>query len=158
MEIRPLEKTDLLWLESQWVETWGSREMISKGKKIILHDQRGFIATEISVPIGFLTYQEDMRNIEITSLLAKKEQAGVGKMLIEQVKETARFSGVERVWLVTTNDNTHALEFYQKHGFSICGIRENVMDEYRKMKPEIPVTGYNGIPVRDEIELEFRLK
>ncbi len=155
MEIRPVEKTDLLWLESQWIETWGSKTLVSKGKKIHLEEQRGYIVSEISVPIGFITYSINGSEMEITSLLAKREQAGVGKMLIDEVKEGARISGVKRIWLVTTNDNTHALAFYQKNGFSICGIRENIMEEYRKLKPEIPLAGYNGIPVRDEIELEY---
>ena len=78
-------------------------------------------------------------------------------MLIDQVKETAKISGVNRLWLVTTNDNTHALAFYQKNSFSLCGIRQNIIDEYRKLMPEIPVTGLNGIPIRDEIELEYRI-
>lgn len=157
MEIRPVETTDHFWLESQWVENWGSKELVSKGKKIHLTEQRGYIATEISVPVGFITYFVDGKEMEITSLLAKKEQSGIGRELIEKVKETARFEKADRIWLVTTNDNTHALEFYQKNGFSICGIRENIMDEYRELKPEIPETGLNGIPIRDEIELEYRL-
>ncbi len=157
MEIRPFEKTDFLWLESQWLETWGSKIMISKGRKIHLEEQRGFIVSEISVPTGFITYCIRDREIEITSLLVKREKAGLGKMLLDQMKEMAKISGVNRIWLVTTNDNINSLEFYQKNGFSICGIRENIMNEYRKLKPEIPLTGYNGIPVRDEIEMECRL-
>lgn len=56
---------------------------------------------------------------------------------------------------MTTNDNTHALRFYQKRGFVITAIRVNAMEEQRKKKP-IPLTGNDGIPIRDEIELEIR--
>ena len=157
MEIRPINKSDLFWLESQWIETWGANFLVSKGKKIHISEQRGYVVTEISVPVGFITFQVSGNEMEITSLLAKREQAGIGKMLIDQVKETAKISGVNRLWLVTTNDNTHALAFYQKNSFSLCGIRQNIIDEYRKLKPEIPVTGLNGIPIRDEIELEYRI-
>lgn len=34
---------------------------------------------------------------------------------------------------------------------------EVVLEEYRKIKPEIPLTGEDGIPIRDEIELEMKL-
>jgi ribosomal protein S18 acetylase RimI-like enzyme len=62
-----------------------------------------------------------------------------------------------RLYLVTTNDNTRALRFYQKRGFTICAVRLNVMDESRKIKPQISLTGEDGIPIRDEIELELEL-
>jgi hypothetical protein len=29
------------------------------------------------------------------------------------------------------------------------------MEQARKIKPEIPVTGNDGIPIRDELELEI---
>ena len=157
MKLRPVEKSDQPWLEGQWIENWGAGFLVSKGKKIHVKNQHGYIMTEISVPVGFITYQVSDHEMEITSLLAKREQAGIGKMLIDQVKELAKISKFHRIWLVITNDNTRALAFYQKNGFSICGIRENIMDEYRKLKPEIPATGLNNIPIRDEIELEYRI-
>ena len=32
------------------------------------------------------------------------------------------------------------------------------MDEVRKIKPDVPLIGENGIPLNDEIELEKNLK
>jgi ribosomal protein S18 acetylase RimI-like enzyme len=62
--------------------------------------------------------------------------------------------GCRRLWLVTTNDNTAALRFYQKRGFVIAGVHRNAIVEARRLKPEIPLVGRNGIAIRDEIELE----
>ncbi|UCC16424.1 MAG: hypothetical protein JSU58_08645, partial [Dehalococcoidales bacterium] len=59
---------------------------------------------------------------------------------------------------ITTNDNTHAIRFYQRYGFKIATIYPNSMEEARKIKPEIPFTGNDGIPLRDEIEFEIHLK
>jgi hypothetical protein len=38
------------------------------------------------------------------------------------------------------------------------GIGHRAVDEVRKRRPGIPLTGENGIPLRDEIELEMRLQ
>jgi hypothetical protein len=59
--------------------------------------------------------------------------------------------------LITTNDNLDALRFYQKRGFRIAGVRPNALDLSRRIKPEIPLVGEDGIPLRDEIELEMAL-
>jgi ribosomal protein S18 acetylase RimI-like enzyme len=58
--------------------------------------------------------------------------------------------------VTTTNDNLNALRFYQKHGFVLAALRPNALEKTRKLKP-IPALGENGIPIRDEIELEMIL-
>ena len=74
------------------------------------------------------------------------------------MKEEATKAGCRRLWLVTTNDNTHALRFYQRRGFRIAAVHTGAIDEYRgTLKPEIGLTGNDGIPIRDEIELELAL-
>jgi len=82
---------------------------------------------------------------------------GVGTALLEAARQAANRARCGRLYLVTTNDNTHALRFYQKRGFVINAVRLNVMEQARKVKPEIPPTGADGIPIRDEIELEMIL-
>ena len=60
--------------------------------------------------------------------------------------------------LVTRNDKVKALQFYQKRGYNITKIYKNAMDEVRKVKPDVPLIGENGIPLKDEIELQKELK
>jgi ribosomal protein S18 acetylase RimI-like enzyme len=60
-----------------------------------------------------------------------------------------------RVWLVTTNDNTYAIRFYQKQGFNICNIYLNTINKSRELKPEIPLKGFDDIPILHEIEFEL---
>jgi hypothetical protein len=94
---------------------------------------------------------------EIMSLNAWREGSGVGTALIEAARQAACREKRQRLLLVTTNDNTAALRFYQKKEFTISGMRLNVMEQSRKIKPEIPPSGADGIPIRDEIELEIVL-
>jgi hypothetical protein len=49
----------------------------------------------------------------------------------------------------------HALRFYQKQGFMIAALHRNAIAASRRLKPEIPEIGFDGIPIRDEIELEI---
>ena len=51
----------------------------------------------------------------------------------------------------------HALGFYQKRGFRLVAVHPGAVNESRKLKPEIPLIGNDGIPIRDEIELEIVL-
>lgn len=56
------------------------------------------------------------------------------------------------------NDNTHALRFYQRRGFALVAVHRNAVDKARReLKPELPLVGIDGIPMRDEIELEMLL-
>ena len=69
----------------------------------------------------------------------------------------AKKNGCRRVWLITTNDNTYAIRFYQKRGFDMAAIHRNAINESRKIKPQIPLTGFDKIPILHEIEFEMML-
>ena len=63
----------------------------------------------------------------------------------------------ERIRLITTNDKLSALRFYQKRGFDPVRIYRNALDQARTIKPEIPLIGLEGLPLKHEIELELEL-
>ena len=109
--------------------------------------------------LGLLTYvpSPGWEQCEVLTLHVTGQWHGVGTALIEAVEQLAAEHGCARLWLITTNDNVDALRFYQRRGFQLAAIHLHAVDESRsKLKPEIPVTGAYGIPVRDEIELEKR--
>lgn len=106
---------------------------------------------------GFITYNIVEKSCEIVTINSYRERIGVGSALIEAVKQAALSEGCKRLWLITTNDNLHALRFYQKRGFELVAVYRNALAEARKLKPEIPLTGMDDIPLRDEIELELPL-
>ena len=61
------------------------------------------------------------------------------------------------MWLVTTNDNTPAQQFYEKCGMKCVEVRKGEIESARKIKPEIPATGIGGVPIEDEWVYEMRL-
>ena len=86
-----------------------------------------------------------------------KENIGIGSALLDAVKDAAKKQGCKLLWLITSNDNTHALKFYQKYGLKLVAVHRDAIAKSRRLKPEIPLTGKDGIEIRDEIELEMIL-
>ena len=114
----------------------------------------GFISLVEGVRKGLITYRIDEDECEVITLDSLLEGRGIGTALLEAVRKLARSVGHRRTWLITTNDNVPAREFYLKRGFRVVAIHKDAIAESRKLKPEIPEKGINGIPIRDEIEME----
>jgi N-acetylglutamate synthase-like GNAT family acetyltransferase len=94
---------------------------------------------------------------EIVTIDSVREGIGVGSALVDAVVQKAREADCRRVWLVTTNDNLQMFRFAQKRGFALVAVHPRAVEASRKLKPEIPLLGIDGIPIRDELELELRL-
>ena len=138
-------------------EQWGSVTQVRRGRAYRADELPGFAAIQDDKPAGLITYNINGEQCEITSLNSLVEGVGIGTGLIDAVKNAANSSKCKRLWLITTNDNTPALRLYQKRGFLLVAVYPNALEESRKLKPEIPLTGIDGIPIRDEIELELLL-
>jgi GNAT superfamily N-acetyltransferase len=155
--LRPVHSDDKDWIRTLIREHWAAEFVFVHGKIFHPHDLPGFIAEAGTVKTGLITYSIAGEGCEIVTLDSLEREKGIGGALIEAVKNAARRSGCRRLWVVTTNDNLHALRFYQREGFTLAALRPNVMDAARKLKP-IPPLGQDGIPIRDEIELEMTLE
>jgi ribosomal protein S18 acetylase RimI-like enzyme len=155
VRLRRLAPEDLPRLREFWEEHWGGGEMIVHGEVFRPEHLEGLVIDDW---VGVVTYSLRGDACEIISLNSFREQRGIGTALIDAVVKEARQHACRRVFLSTTNDNLAALGFYQKRGFGIVRIRRGAIDESRKRKPGIPLMGANGIPLRDEIELEMRLE
>jgi len=94
---------------------------------------------------------------EIITLDSDQRGIGVGSALICMVEEAAEQAGCSRLWLITSNDNLPALGFYQRRGFELVAVHRRAIEQARQLKPQIPYIGFEGIPIRDEIELELPL-
>ena len=79
---------------------------------------------------------------------------GVGGQLLRSLEGLARAAGCERLWLVTTNDNQSAIEFYTRRDFILVAVHKGSLERARLLKPEIPMHGMSGIPMEDEWEFE----
>jgi len=139
-------------------ESWGSVLSVSRSKVYDASTLPGFICKKKNKIIGLLTYNIKDNECEIVTLDSKISNKGLGTKLLNLVIEKAKVNQCERIWLITTNDNTNAIRFYQKRGFEWTGFYKDAMKESRKIKPEIPELGNDNIPIKHEIEFEYKLK
>lgn len=140
-----------------FIDNWYSTDMSLRGKIIDGTKLDGFLLQEDNTIIGLVTYTFFDDICEIVSLDSKRENIGIGSALLKQIEKVALDNNCKKMRLITTNDNMRALQFYQKRGYCLTKLYPNAMDEVRKVKPNVPELGDNGIPLRDEIELEKKL-
>src|SRR6266581_3261159 len=157
LQVRPLTTEDSAWVRQFIIEHWGDTIVVAHGKVYHPHMLPGFVAILKGNRVGLLTYSLEDENCEIVTIDSTKPGIGIGMLLIKAATQAAREAGCKRIWLITTNDNLHALRFYQKRGFTLVSIYRNAVDAARQMKPRIPLIGDDQIPLHDEIELEMML-
>lgn len=155
-KIRVINKKDGEWIEKFFRKHWGSEKIVSRGRVYYPGELLGFVAVKNEKYLGLITYHIVKNECQITSLNSIIKRRGVGTALVEKVKKVVKKLNCKRLWLTTTNDNTDALRFYQKRGFSLKAVYPGAVTYARKkLKPEIPLIGDYGIPLKDEIELEI---
>ncbi len=157
--LRRTQPADHDWIEAFVTEQWGAPISVSRGRVCRPADLPGFAAEAPGGEVlGLVTYRidatADAAACEIVTLDSLRPGVGIGSALIDAVHGEAQAHGCRRLWLITTNDNLHALRFYQRRGFVLAALRPNALAELRRIKPSIPLVGMDGIPLRDEIELE----
>jgi len=157
-EIRPVDRHDRAWVRQILAEFWGTPEIVTRGRLHRADRLPGLVALDDGRKrIGLLTYRFEEDACEIVSLNALTRGRGVGTALVSAAREAAADAGCRRIWLITTNDNTPAMRFYERRGFRQSAVYRDALDRSRVLKPEIPELGVNGVPIRDEVEYEIVL-
>ncbi len=116
-------------------------------------DLPAFVAVDGPDLVGLVTYAAGIESWEVLSLDSLVPGRGIGSALLNRVEEAARARSCPRITLVTTNDNLDAIRFYQRRGYRIASIDPGAVDRARRIKPTIPLIGFHGIPIRDELTL-----
>ncbi|MDR1260522.1 MAG: GNAT family N-acetyltransferase [Oscillospiraceae bacterium] len=141
------------YLESRW----GSSSMLMHGKEVDLVEIEGFVAFNGEEIAGCITFEIIGFECEIWSLNSEYREQGHGRRLTNKVIDEARNRGCKIVRVFTSNDNVVALLFYQRCGFDMVAVHHNAMDKSRKINPLIPEIGFFQIPLKHEIEFEYKL-
>ena len=158
IQIRPPSAQDRPWVVQFIAEHWGSETVVVHDAVYRPAELSGWVAWSANARVGLLTYHLDEAGCEIVTLNSLRSGQGVGTALVAAARQTALEAGCRRLWVVTTNDNLRALRFYQKRGFRLVAVCPGAVERSRRIKPEIPLVGADGIPLCDEIELEMRLE
>ena len=154
MNIIPIHLLDRSTVRQFFITHWGSPQMVVSTGVYDCSELDGFAAVQGNGEIaGLITFVIHDGECEIVSLDSLFENQGVGSALLQQAEAFAEQHGCSTVRLITTNDNLHALRFYQKRGYQIVKVFPNAVEKARQIKPSIPHVSPDGIPIRDELLL-----
>ena len=155
--LRPTDEHDRPFIRELITLRWKAEAVVVHGEIFYPAELPGLVAEQDHEVLGLITYQIKNDQCEIITLDSFQEGRGIGTQLIAAVRAIAVKAGCARIRVITTNDNISALAFYQKRGFTFKAIAINEVEKSRILKPSIPLTGCEGIPIRDEIELEMSI-
>lgn len=153
--VRPLGPADDL--TGWFVANWGGDTMVAHGRVFRPVELSGLVAERKGHVGGVVTWVVEGDTMEIVSLDASRRREGIGSRLVAGAIEAARDLGLRRVALTTTNDNCTAMVFWQTMGFRFVALRPDAVTQNRHLKSTIPEAGDNGVPIRDELDLELLL-
>jgi len=153
--VRPATFDDRGWVNEVIAQRWGG--------VVAIHDELyapselpSLVAELDGERVGLLTYRVDRHGLEVVTVDALMDGVGAGTSLICAARSIAQSQALPRMWTVTTNDNVHALWFYQRLGLRVVRVDLGAVDRARLLKPSIPLMGHDGIPIRDELVLEVQ--
>jgi GNAT superfamily N-acetyltransferase len=154
LDIASINDEDREFIVRYISRNWGSSVIVTRGKVHRTEELPGFVALMDREIKGIVTYNIYESDCEIVSLDNLSERCGVGSSLIEKVTSIAQQNHCRKIWLITTNDNVHAIRFYQIRGFDLVALHRFAVNEARRIKPQIPFIGIDDIPILHEIEFE----
>jgi DNA-3-methyladenine glycosylase I len=156
MVIRPIEPRDQAEVRAELHTHWHSNGIWSLGRLHQADQLPGFVAEVDGVFAGLLTLNmvEGGWQCEVITLSSRSPAHGVGAALLAAAEQHARTQGCKRIYLTTTNDNAHAIRFYQRRGWRFSALHKGIVDRVRQIEPSYPLLGLDGIQIRDEIEFE----
>jgi SAM-dependent methyltransferase/GNAT superfamily N-acetyltransferase len=152
VHVRAVGAADREWVGSTLASRWGLPVITTSGSYPHPERLEGVIAEVDGRPVGAATYRIDGAGCEVVTLLALERGLGAGRLLMEAVRAAALQAGVPRVWLLTTDDNTGAIGFYEHIGMTRVRVIPAFIEVVRAVKPEIPPSTFT-----DSIEFEWRL-
>jgi GNAT superfamily N-acetyltransferase len=156
--VRPVHADERDWLVAHLQLSWGGATIVSRGRMRDVSQLPALVCTHGDDLLGLATYDTAGEECELVTIEAFRRHEGVGTALLEAVIAEARKHGSARLCLVTTNDNLTAQRFYERHGLRLVAVQVGAVDVARKLKPEIPLVGEDGIEIHDEWEYELRLE
>jgi ribosomal protein S18 acetylase RimI-like enzyme len=159
IDVRPLTDEDRPWAVEIETESWGEPVVARLGEIVDPTQLPGFVAFLGGRRAGLVSYAVRGHECEVVTIRSLREGRGIGRALLDAVRDAAIEAGCQRLWLITTNNNLRALELYQRWGMDIVAFHRNAVSDARsRLKPSIPERDEKGIPIAHELKLELHLE
>jgi GNAT superfamily N-acetyltransferase len=153
--IRPAADGDRSRIVAMAEAFWDETEIDCFGRTYVVRELPAYVACDVSMIVGVACYalEGDAANLVMLNVLPRWQGRGVATGLIESVIGQARADGATRLIVATTNDDLPSLGLYQRMGFVITGVLPGQVLEHHGFV----IAGFDGIHIRDEIQLELKL-
>jgi GNAT superfamily N-acetyltransferase len=120
-------------------------------------DLEGLVWRDDSGIQGLVTWAVKEDRAEIVTMDAFRQGTHIGGRLLDAAESELRQRGVRTVAVVTTSDNLRAQALYLRRGYRLIRLDLDGMERVRALKPGVPETGHEGLPLRDMWELRKEL-
>jgi GNAT superfamily N-acetyltransferase len=155
--IRPATAADYATIGALSHHFWDETDVDCFGQRYDVLECPAFVACEEDTVVGVASYaiepDWDAIVLVILNVLPGYQGRGGGRGLLDAVRDEAAQRDLGRVLVVTTNDELPALALYQHFGFRITEVVPSLLA--LDHGGEFP--GLAGLPVRDEIRLEYQI-
>lgn len=152
------EPVDQEYIRTYWESSWGL-PVVSTRRSYSPEDVQGLVyRDEWGEPQGLVTWHVEGDSAELVTVDAYQQGRHIGGRLLNAAEAELLKRGVRHIMIVTTNDNLRAIGFYVRHGYRVTRIDLDGVARVRKIKPGVPLTGHDGLPLRDMLELEKDLQ
>jgi GNAT superfamily N-acetyltransferase len=152
------EPVDQEYIRSYWEAHWGL-PVVSTRRSYLPEDVQGIVyRDEWGEAQGLITWHIEGDRAEIVSVDAYQQGRHIGGRLLLAAEAELSKRGVRNLMIVTTNDNLRAVGFYVRHGYRLMRIELDGVARVRQQKPDVPLVGNEGLPLRDMYELEKTLE
>ena len=157
LTIRPAVVADLAHIETLSLYFWDETKVECFDRVYDVLHCPAFLACEGDEVAGLAAYAVEVAwntlALVMLNVLPDYQGQGTGRALLDAVRNDASQRSLARVIVATSNDDLPALGLYQRYGFRITGIKPGRIARHHGGE----LSGFAGIPVRDEIQLEYRL-
>jgi ribosomal protein S18 acetylase RimI-like enzyme len=158
LAIRPAAAGDEARIEELSLYFWDETEVDCFDRQYDVLACLAFVACDGGEVVGVASYalEADWEALVLVTLhiLPDHQGRGGGWALLDAVRAKAEKRGWARILVATSNDDLPALALYQRYGFRILEVIPGRIAEDHG--GEFP--GLAGIPVRDEVRLEYQLQ
>src|SRR5215216_301914 len=105
IEVGALTEDDRPWAIEFETAGWGEPIVARLGELVDPTELPGFIAHVDGERVGLISYAVRGDECEIVTIRSLREGQGIGRALLDAVRDAAIEAGCRRLWLITTNNN-----------------------------------------------------
>ena len=150
IDVRAIDEADRPWIRDLLASTWGLPVVTPTGSYEEPERLAGCVVGERA---GVVLWDDDEGGRQVVALEAVHRRAGIGQALMAAARDAAWHAGVDRLWLITTDDNPTGLAFYPAIGMAEVRRLPGFIEVTRAAKPDLPVDAFS-----DAIEFEWDLR